>query len=360
MGIPKPYISPATWPVRGHEWAVEYLQRVVASNRAAGSAGARGLRHAYLFVGPPQVGKTTLVRAFAQALLCTAAGDSDAPIPCGECRNCRLMSKGQHPDFLVIPPTDKDGLADRVNGTLRVEQSADLIHQASLRPLEGRYKVFLIQDAQMAHASFSHKILKTLEEPPAHVVLCVTATDRSELLPTIVSRCEVLELRPIPVATVRNALVDRWKLEEQRAELLARLCGGRLGWAVRQMENEDGASRRLQMLAQLQHLVRANRVERLRFAEEISTQRDDQGLFNMLELWVTWWRDVLLTQHGCSDAISNLDQQQEVQQYAGTLQAVDVERHLDTLQRVERYLHHTVNTRLAMDTLLLDVPRPVA
>jgi DNA polymerase-3 subunit delta' len=351
------------WQIVGHDWAAEYLQRVVASDRQRRDAGEDGdtrLRHAYLFVGPPNVGKSTLVHAFAQALLCTGNG-ADSPVaPCGECRSCRLMAKRQHPDFRLVSPTDKDGNVDRVDGLLRAEQSTELIHQASLRPMEGRYKVFHIQDAQLAHVTFSNKILKTLEEPPKHVVICVTAVDRNLLLPTIVSRCELVELRPVPVAAAESGLVRDWQASPQQAELLARLSGGRYGWAVRQLADDAGASQRLAMLEELRGLVNANRVDRLRFAEQIAAGRDNQNLFGMLELWVTWWRDVLLTQYGLGDAINNLDQPEEVQHHARTLSSAAVQHHLDTLLRVERYLHHTVNTRLAMDALLLDLPRPVA
>lgn len=364
MSNPKLPNPQPSWPVFGHEWAVEYLHRIVDSDRLDEQGRPRGLRHAYLFVGPPQVGKTTVVRAFAQALLCTGSGTSTGTLnagkPCGECRSCQLMSRGQHPDFRPVPPTDTDGSVDRTNGLLRAEQASDLIHEAALRPVEGRYKVFLVQDAHLAHESFSNKVLKTLEEPPEHVVICVTATDRSELLPTIVSRCEVLELRPLPVATAQDALIQGWQVDPGRAELLARLCNGRFGWAVRQLEDEAGAAARLDMLEELRRLVAASRVERLHFAEMTAANRDNRRLFSMLELWVTWWRDVLLVQHGCIDAISNLDQQTEVERHARDLSAASVQRHLATLKRVEQYLHHTVNTRLAMDALLLDVPRPAA
>ena len=340
----------ASWPVYGHEWAIEYLQRVLE----AGPDGAgRGPRHAYLFVGPPQVGKSTLVRAFAQALLCTGASAR----PCGQCRSCRLMSNGNHPDFRLVQPTATNGEIDRAGGMLRVEQAGEVIHDAALSPVEGRYRVFAIQDAHRANDSFSNKLLKTLEEPPDSVMICLTAVDRASLLPTIISRCEVIELRPLPVAKAKAALQAGWGLAAERAELLARLCNGRLGWAVRQLEDDAAETQRLEMLQELWRLAAANRIERLDFAGAAAAQRENQQLFAMLEAWATWWRDVFLAQNGCLDAISNVDQRAEIDRQAGALPEASVRRFLDTLQLVERYLHHTVNTRLALDVLALELPR---
>ena len=172
-------------PVVGHQWAVNLLQNSIQHDT---------LRHAYLFVGAAQLGKSTLVRSFAQSLLCTKAVPGHA---CANCRSCHLLQSGSHPDFILVPPTDRHGQPDRENGLHRAEQAADIIRQALLHPMEGRYKIFLIQDAHRAHISFANKLLKTLEEPPPHVVLCLTAQDRSALLPTIVSRCQVLALRPL-------------------------------------------------------------------------------------------------------------------------------------------------------------------
>lgn len=341
----------ASWPVFGHEWAVEYLQGVLEAG--LDEARRRGPHHAYLFLGPAQIGKSTLVRAFAQALLCTGDGTR----PCGQCRSCRLMSNGNHPDFRLVQPTATDGEVDRAGGMLRVEQASAVIHDAALSPVEGRYRVFAIQDAHRANDSFSNKLLKTLEEPPEGVVICLTAVDRGSLLPTIISRCEVLELRPLPIAKAEAALAAGWGVTAERAELLARLCNGRLGWAVRQLGDEAAETQRLDMLQELWRLAAASRVERLDFANAAAAQRENQQLFAMLEAWSTWWRDVFLAQNGCLDAISNVDQRAEIDRQAGALPEASVRRFLDTLQRVERYLHHTVNTRLAMDVLLLELPR---
>lgn len=357
MSSAQPLAVSRLWPVFGHEWAVEYLQRVIETGPAGAEYRGRGPRHAYLLVGPAQVGKSTLARAFAQALLCTSEGER----PCGECRSCRLMQRGAHPDFRLVQPIDapldKDWKVDRAGGMLRAEQAAVVIRDAALSPVEGRYRIFVIQDAHRANDSFSNKLLKTLEEPPEGVVLCLTALDRASLLPTIVSRCEALELRPLSAPEARAALMEGWKVSGERAELLARLCNGRLGWAVRQLEDEAAEAKRLERLQELWRLAAAGRIARLDFAGAAAAQRENQQLFDLLEAWTTWWRDVLLVQNDCPDAICNVDQRAEVERQAALLPEAAVRRYLETLRRVERYLHHTVNTRLALDVLVLGLPR---
>lgn len=342
-------VRQAGWPVYGHEWAVHLLQRTLAPQ-------AIGPRHAYLFLGPSQVGKTTLARTFAQALLCS----SDQDRPCGVCRACTLMARGSHPDFRLVQPLDKpldkEGVADRVNGMLRGEQAADLIHEAALRPIEAQRKVFVIQEVHTANPTFANKLLKTLEEPPDPVILLLTAVDRSSVLPTIVSRCQVLELRPLAVPVIQQALMERWQVEAEEAALLARLANGRLGWAVAQQANREGVDRRQGQLTQLWKLVAAGPVERLDFAEQLASGRDNLQLFALLELWAGWWRDVLLAQNGCLDACCNVDQQPELARQAAALSPTVVADYLYTLQRIDGYLHHTVNTRLALDLLVLRLP----
>jgi DNA polymerase-3 subunit delta' len=350
MAVPAKSFSPGVWPVVGHGWAVQLLQQSIelSTNPATG----RGLSHAYLFLGPPQVGKATLAHAFAQALLCEAASGR----PCGACRACALVQRGVHPDLRFFYPLDKDGQRDRLNGELRAEQAADLIREVALHPNTGRYRIFVLYDMHRANASFANRILKTLEEPASHAILLLTAWDRASLLPTLVSRCQVFELRPLELSTVEQALQEGWGAPPEQAQVAARLANGRLGWAVGQIEHPDRWAQRLERLTTLWRLMAADRLERLQFAEAQAAQRNSQQLFGLLETWTSWWRDILLAQAGCLDSCSNGDQRAELERQAQQLERRAASDFLATLRRSERYLHHTVNTRLTLDVLLLKLP----
>ncbi|MEZ4712208.1 MAG: DNA polymerase III subunit delta' [Caldilineaceae bacterium] len=348
-------IGNGTWPVYGHDATVHLLQRTLPSPSADNSAqhGFGGPRHAYLFVGAQGIGKSTLATVYARALLCTAPSER----PCGVCRSCRLIQSGNHPDFRLVAPVDREGAADRGNGLLRVEQASAIIRDSILSPLEGRYKIFLLQDMQQANESFANKLLKTLEEPPAHVILLLTASERSRLLPTIVSRCQVMEMQPVAPAAIEQALVQHWQAESAHAQLLARLAGGRLGWAVVQLTNGQFNAERQEQLETLWKLAAANRVQRLAFAEQTAAKGSQPQIFKMLELWTTWWRDVLLAQANCIDACSNIDLREEILRQAARIPQETVQKYIQTLKRIEGYLHHTTNTRMALDVLLLQLPK---
>ena len=198
------------WGTIGHEWAAEFLRRAIDGQQVA---------HAYLFTGPANVGKTHLALEFASALNCTG----DAP-PCSSCSVCRRTAEGTHPDVTLVEP---DG--DRI----KIDQVRGLRRQLALSPHEGPWRVCIIAEFQAATVEAANAFLKTLEEPPSRVVIILTATDASLLLPTIVSRCQTLALRAVPMERIECALVEQWKESEDRARLIARLSGGRVGWAIR-------------------------------------------------------------------------------------------------------------------------------
>src|SRR5215204_5012085 len=208
----------SNWNLVGHEWAVDMLKKHVVNGTT---------RHAYLFAGPPGLGRRTLALRFAQALNCETPVEPG--IPCGECRDCKQIAAMQHAD-LTITQADAEG------GTMKVDQIRETRKTLTFKPYQSKYRVALFLRFQEANDSAANALLKTLEEAPSYAVLILTADNPEQLLPTIVSRCEVLRLRPLQVDQVQKELESRG-VESDRAKLLAHISGGRFGYAQRLIED---------------------------------------------------------------------------------------------------------------------------
>ncbi len=322
--------------VYGHTWVQQMLQKVVLSGRTS---------HAYLFVGPDQVGKTTLARAFAQAITCESPVAGDGLGACGQCRSCRLAAEGGHPDHRFVEPG---------NGQIKIEQIRNLIREANLSPVEGRYKVFVIRAFDRANPSAANALLKTLEEPSETTRILLTSSQSVGILPTITSRCQVLHLRPVSVRDVSAVLQSKWGVPAERADLLANLSGGRIGWAIQLGSQPELWQVHEQRLGQIKELMQQDVVERMTYAEKLATAPDVEAT---LRDWLFWWRDVLLVQQGCDDLVANLDQMEAIHKLAEVTNPGDVRRFVEAIMGTAGYLRRNVSTRLAIESLLLKMPR---
>src|SRR6185369_5629512 len=173
--------------------------------------------------------------------------------PCGRCRHCLLSARGSHADLLTAEPT-VSGKSVRT-AKIKIEPVRALMHDLSVSPVEARRRVARIWRFDTANSEAMNAFLKTLEEPPGPTVILLTAERADDLLPTIVSRCAVVPLRPLPLEAVREALITNWLASADQAELLAHLAQGRLGWAVRMQADGAALEARQQTLDDLSALV---------------------------------------------------------------------------------------------------------
>lgn len=329
------------WDILGHEWAVDLLQEHVARGNP---------RHAYLLTGPQGVGRRTLGLRLAQALNCP---QQETPgEPCLHCQTCRQIERMQHADLAVVQ-------AEEVGGVLKVDQVRDLQRLVSLSAYAAPYRVALLLRFEEANLSAANALLKTLEEPPPRIVIVLTAESAERLLPTIVSRCEVLRLRPISLDTVAKGLESRWSLPPDEARLLAHLSGGRPGYALRLHQEPELLEQRNAWIDDQVSLLGASRVKRFAFAEQF--KRNRERLLAALPIWLSFWRDVLLQATGSTSPLTNLDRTDEIGIIAGRVGIDTTKRILDQIERTEELLDHNINPQLAAEVLLLDLPRlPVA
>lgn len=322
------------WHNIGNEWAVGLLQRAIETNRVV---------HTYLFSGPSDIGKTHLAMEMASALSCTGADR-----PCHACSACSRIAQGKHPDVTRVEPED---------GRIRIETVRNLQRELSLSPYEGRWRVCILSDFQYATPEAANALLKTLEEPPSRVVLILTTTDTSLLLPTIVSRCQVLALRAVPVQRIERALIQQEHADPELARTVARLSDGRVGWAIGAVRDPKVLETRQQYLGELDEILSVGRADRILAAERLGKRSD---LRDVLRLWQMWWRDILLVCSACDDLVLNIDRMDELRRQTEGLDTLRAQRAVQSTHLALQQIEKNVNPRLALEVLFLQGYRPAS
>jgi DNA polymerase III subunit delta' len=332
--------STADWNIIGHEHAIDILCRTLAAEQ---------VRHAYLFAGPQRIGKSLLAQRFAQTLLCTGGTDPHiAPLdPCNTCLSCRKVLHGNHPDVHVIAKApDRQAIV--------IEQIRTLQSGAARRTLEGRRNIFIIQDAHEMNLQAANCLLKTLEEPEADVVLLLTVPETGLLLPTILSRIQLITMQLLPVTQIKSALVQNWEVEPDEADLIAALAAGRMGWAVQAIEDDEMLAERKEQLDLLTKALTASKVQRFEIVQRLGT--DTEKIRSLLELWLLWWRDMVLAANDCLDLTVNVDMRDLLKAQAAKIGSSEAQRMVRTLLQTQETLDQNVNARLTLEVLMLDMP----
>ncbi|HTI13322.1 MAG TPA: DNA polymerase III subunit delta' [Dictyobacter sp.] len=328
------------WNIVGHEHAIDILQRTLA---------AQQVRHAYLLAGPQRIGKSLLAQRFAQTLLCTGGPDpQQSPTePCNVCLACRKVLHGNHPDVhVIVRASDKQFIL--------IEQIRELQSDAARRTMEGRRNIFIIENAHEMNSQAANSLLKTLEEPELNVVLVLTVPDAGLLLPTIMSRVQIIALQLLTSSQIKRALMERWHAEPDEAELISALAAGRMGWAVQAIEDEDMLQERQEQLALLAKVPTLDKVQRFAFVQQQGT--DTERVRALLELWLLWWRDIVLAANNCLDLTVNVDLRDVLQKQAAKIGTVEAERMIRAILQVQEALAQNVNARVALEVLMLDTP----
>jgi DNA polymerase III subunit delta' len=332
----------ANWNLVGHEWAVDMLKKHVTNGTT---------RHAYLFAGAPGLGRRTLALRFAQALNCQTPLEPD--IPCGQCRDCRQIEAMQHADLHVIQAMGEDG-NPKPGGILKVDQIREVRRILTYKPYQSRYRVALFLRFHEANESAANALLKTLEEAPSYAVLILTADNPEQLLPTIVSRCEVLRLRPLRVEKVQKALEDKG-FETNQSKWIAHISGGRIGYARRLIGSETLLVEREERLDDLQNLMAASRVEKFAYADKLSKDRD--VMRQTILIWLSYWRDVMLRSARAETPLINLDRNLEIEDLASRMDLSTARLMVHGLESTLEKMDANVNTRLLAEVMLLDLPK---
>jgi DNA polymerase-3 subunit delta' len=359
----------------GQKMAVSMLKRALE----------QGASHAYLFHGPPGVGKSEAAVAFAAGLACPERG-------CGECTNCQRVLSGVHPDVEVVAPE---------GNYIVKEQILNINLHAVYRPYEACAKVYVLVQAESFNEAAANAFLKTLEEPPGHVHF-VLVTDRLERMqPTIVSRCQPVAFSPVPLPIVTSDLRDRCGQDGDRASLLARVSGGNLAYA-RELATLESARRQRDALLELARdlptlglldteialdelmatvearagervaELDAELVEALEWAGDARTKawlkkRHEERVKRQQRRLVTgglqlatqtvagWYRDLALMASGAQEGVLNQDRSAELRDLASPSRLLAYTQVVEAASKAQERLRYNVDARCAIGDMFRNI-----
>jgi DNA polymerase III subunit delta' len=306
-------------------------------------AGGR-LHHAYLFIGPDGVGKTTLALALARAIHC-AELENDF---CGRCVNCARIADSNHPDVRLIAP-----LADKKE--ISIQQIRELERELNYRAFSGKRKIVIIDPATLMNLSAQNALLKTLEEPPEGSLIILITANAGALLPTVRSRCMPLSFTPLPRQEVAAFLQLRFGMKPADAELCAAMGMGSIGAAANLDQDELMEKRRT--WSGMLHSLRAGDYRAAMIAAEALAANRDEAL-DFLKWAQSWYRDLLI--QGVArkpDELVNLDMQEQIQAQSDE---VGIERALAAHRRIAGAaagIQRNLNRRMVLEKFLFGVVR---
>jgi len=299
----------------GHSRVLDFLKKSIEKKRIA---------HAYIFTGPAHLGKRTVALEFIRML------------------NGQEIS-GIHPDVLITEPEIIEKQGVQKESRISINQARKIQHQMSLSPYSADYKIALIDQAEKMNPEAGNCLLKTLEEPSGQAVLILITANPQMLLPTIVSRCQIVNFLPVPSKEIKKALP---KAKEQ----IIRLANGRPGIAINYLENPELLQEQDKIIGQLEKLLRADLNERYKYAEDMAKNAPEAR--QILNQWLFWFRDLLLLSHDCS----GLTIHPKASQYQGSYSSSKLKSIIQTIKKTNWLLANpSNNARLVLEVLMLEI-----
>ena len=298
------------------------------------------LSGAYLFLGPDGVGKRTASIEFAKAINC----ETNSIDSCDKCVSCNKIDSLNHPDIFVI----KRG---KGTSSVKIENIREIIYQASLKPYEGRVKVFILLDAEDMTEEAQNALLKLLEEPPQNQILILTTSRISGILSTVLSMCKVLKFNLLNQAQIQEILVKRHNFNDEEAGLFSHMAMGSPGRALA-FKERDWIKERDSIVNDFFFKKRAL------FKEEVCDEKSYQDIEESLQLLLCWYRDLLISKFtGDRNLFLNIDRFEEIFSYAAKFSTKKLERDLKSVINTLGYIRRNINPKMALFNMALELER---
>ena len=316
----------------GHEDIIAHFK----SNIETGNVG-----HAYIISGDAGSGKKALAYAFADTLECEAGGTE----PCGNCQSCLQISTGNYPDIITVTH-------EKPNLISVDEVREQLVNTVDVKPYKGKYKIYVIPDAELLNVQAQNAILKTIEEPPAYAVILLLTTNLDKLLETVQSRCLKLQTKPIRERDVLAYLTNVMGLTKEKAYFCLDFAQGNLGKAIKLAGNEEYAEIVDSVVNVLTHIGDMD-VETLGKAVK-DIEQFKMSMNDYMDLMMMWYRDAMMIKiTGNVDKILFKNEFSTLKKQAGKLTFKSIEDKIDAIAKAEQRLLANANFEVTIELLLL-------
>ncbi len=318
----------------GHEKIKEHLINAINLNKVS---------HAYIFNGAEGIGKKTLAAAFAKTVQCEEGGSA----PCGKCRSCIQADSGNQPDIIWVghEKPASIGVED-----VRMQVNSDIL----IKPYSSRYKVYIIDDAQKMTVQAQNAILKTIEEPPAYGIIVLLTTNADSLLPTILSRCVTLNLKPVSNKEIEKYLMTEEKIPDYMARFAASFAQGRLGRAISIATSENFNELKDSVLHLLKYIDEMEFTEIIEAIKQAAVHK--LNIEDYIDFMMMWYRDVLIYK-STNDAnlVIFKDELKYIRKDATDRSYDGLNRILKAMDVAKIRLAANVNFDLAMELMLMTI-----
>lgn len=317
----------------GHENIIQHLQNAIASNKVS---------HAYIFNGEEGMGKKLLASAFAKTLQCEEKGI----ISCDRCKSCLQADSGNHPDIIYVTHEKVSiGVDD-----IRLQVNSDI----QVKPYSSPYKIYIIDDADKLTEQAQNALLKTMEEPPEYAVIILLTNNTSVLLPTIRSRCVLLNLKPVDKQRVKDFLMEQYHIPDYMAEVAASFSGGNVGKAIKYASSKDFEQMKENVLHILKYIDDMELYEVISGLKFMTT--DKNNILDYIDLMILWYRDVLMFKATMDpdlllykDELTFIKKQASIRSYEG------VDHIIQSMEKAKIRLKANVNFDIAVELMLLTI-----
>ncbi len=319
----------------GQEQIKEHLENAIKMNKVS---------HAYIINGERSAGKEFIAKTFAMALQCEDRQDYE---PCQECHSCKQALSSNHPDIIFV--------THEKPGTIGVDDIRSQINaDVAIKPYSGPKKIYIMNEGEKMTVQAQNALLKTLEEPPEYAVILILTTNVDSLLPTVLSRCVILNMKPVRDVQIKKFLMDNMEIPDYKADICVAFARGNVGKARLLAKSEEFDKVKEEAITLLKYISEMELNEVVAAIKKINEYKFDVN--DYLDILSIWYRDVLLFKatHDANNLIFR-EEIQYIRKVADRSTYEGIEKIIDALEKSKQRLNANVNFELTMELLLLTI-----